>query len=57
MDQRDAHFEPARVALLMDAAKKVKAYSDANPEIDYDGANQEYPQMPLPVHESGKTSG
>lgn len=32
MDQREAHFQTERVRILMEAAKAVKAYMDANPE-------------------------
>jgi hypothetical protein len=32
MDQRPSHLESDRVKLLMEAAKAVRAYVEANPE-------------------------
>jgi hypothetical protein len=49
MDQRAAHLESDRVALLMKAATATKAYVDANPEPIPEYDRDEYPVGP--VHE------
>ena len=54
MDQRNAHLQQDRVNLLLEAAKAVKQYVDANPDPHPEIDSQSEQSNPVYQHESGQ---